>query len=129
MAPADTNGAQCQLRRRYTLLAVECVRVLTGNVRTTCPTCGTVDIQAGDVTILPCIAATENVYRFCCPRCQTWIVRNANPSIVTVLLRAGAYSAPWDERVVVNEPSRASITDDEVREFREQLERLPTAER
>ena len=103
--------------------------MLTGNIRVTCPTCGTVGICARDVTILPLVEALQIVYRFRCPYCRVWIARNAHPSTVTVLLRAGACPAPGDERLVVNETSLASITDDELRKFHEQLERLPTAER
>ena len=71
--------------------------MLTRDVRPTCPTCGTVDVRAGHVTILPCIEVHEGVYRFCCPKCTNRIVRNANPSVVMLLLRAGAYPAQLDE--------------------------------
>ena len=77
--------------------------MIEDNVRATCPTCGTVDIRAGYVTILPCLALLENAYRFCCPLCASWIVRSASPTTVMLLLGAGANPAQWDERLVVDE--------------------------
>ena len=91
--------------------------MLTRDVRATCPTCGTVDVRAGHVTILPCIEVLENVYRFCCPKCTSWIVRSANPSTVMLLLRAGAYPAQRGESLVDDRVSLASIADNELRNF------------
>ena len=102
--------------------------MLTGNVRARCASCGTVELRAGDVTILPCLATIENVYRFRCPHCTTWVINDATPRIVLLLLRAGVRLAQWDDPLAVNDRPVALITEDEVFEFRLQLERLPTAE-
>ena len=72
----------------------------------------------------------QNTYRFRCPECSLWTVRDAGPSVVTLLLRSGAQIEDWrpprelDERP---DNSVAPISYDDLVDFHEALAQLPTA--
>ncbi len=103
--------------------------MMSGRVRTKCDRCGVIDVAAVDVTIIPIIATIENIYRFRCPRCAEWNVKDAGPAVVGLLLRAGVRVASLHDEV--GEPPDARlgpITDADLVAFHEQLERLPTTE-
>jgi hypothetical protein len=103
--------------------------MMTGVVHASCPSCGVVECPASEVTIRCCAEAMQNTYRFRCPECSMWTVKDAGPSVVTLLLRSGAQVESWrlpqefDERP---DDSVPPISDDDVIGFREVLEQLPT---
>ena len=104
----------------------------TGTVRARCPRCGDIDVPAAQVTIRSCAETGTNTYRFRCPLCSSWIVREADLSAVALLSRAGALFEGWHGPLEMNEhpdPSVAPINYDDLIDFHEALERLPTAVR
>ena len=94
--------------------------MLTAKVRTLCPVCGDVELSGANVTILVDPVASRNKYAFECPICLAPIMRDASGNTVTVLLRAGAHVTRWP-------PDSGPITADELADFRDKLDRLPTA--
>ena len=103
-------------------------KMMTGIVHANCPNCGVVECQASEVTIRCYAEAMQNTYRFRCPECHSWIARTAGPAVVTMLLQSGAQvetaRLPREihERSVVATP----ISDDDVIDFHQALEQLPT---
>jgi hypothetical protein len=84
------------------------------------------------VTIRSCAGTFANAYRFRCPLCSSWIVREADLSVVALLSRAGALFDGWRGPLEMNEhpdPSVAPISHDDLIDFHEALEGLPTAVR
>jgi len=103
--------------------------MLFGRVRASCPFCGEVEVRSTEVTVLARLEAMQNAYAFGCPTCSSWILKEADPSVVTLLLRSGAQVArspqPLDGRA---KPSLPPINHQDLMDFREMLEELPTAE-
>jgi hypothetical protein len=60
-------------------------------VRAQCPECGDVRLQIDDLTV---VVGNDiempSSYRFCCPRCDHVVHREATPRIVDLLVGAGA---------------------------------------
>ena len=74
----------------------------------------------------------QSTYRFRCSICNAWTVKFAGPGVITLLLRAGARVERWRQpREIEERPdsSVAPITDDDLIDFHEALEQLPTAVR
>ena len=63
---------------------------MSGMVWASCPTCGPIDVSAADITIVPGAATIDNVYRFQCPSCAAWVMRDAPASVAMTLLQAGS---------------------------------------
>jgi hypothetical protein len=105
--------------------------VIAGRVPTCCPTCGPVDVRGADITVLSRVDLLQNVYPFECPTCSASVVRRASPSVVTLLLRAGAQVERWPRPLPLYgrpDPWLAPFNNDDLIAFREQLEQLPTAD-
>jgi hypothetical protein len=99
-------------------------------VRASCPTCREVEVNGQDFTIRCCIEDMRSMYRFRCPRCDSWTVKDANPGVITLLLRAGARVERWRRPLEIDErPDRsvAPLNEDDLIDFHEELQRLPTA--
>jgi hypothetical protein len=99
-------------------------------VRASCPTCSEVEVRGEDFTIRCCIETMRSMYRFRCPRCASWTVKDAGPGVITLLLRAGARVERWRQPLELDErPGRnvAPLTEDDLIDFHEALQRLPTA--
>ena len=58
-------------------------------IRTTCPTCGHVEVTVDDVGLEMAVGAEEGQYRFACPFCGTTQRRPASRRVVSVLLATG----------------------------------------
>jgi predicted RNA-binding Zn-ribbon protein involved in translation (DUF1610 family) len=58
-------------------------------IRTTCPTCGDVELTVDDVGLEMAVGAEEGQYRFSCPFCGTTQRRPASRRVVSVLLATG----------------------------------------
>ena len=70
------------------------------------------------------------MYRFRCPVCAAWKVKDAGPGVISLLLRGGARVVRWQqplEMAVRPDSSVPAFTDDDLIAFHEALERLPTA--
>jgi len=104
----------------------------SATVRARCPRCGEIDVPAAQVTIRSCAETVTSTYRFRCPLCSSWIVREADLSVVALLSRAGALFDGWRGPLELNEhpdASVAAISHDDLIDFHEALEQLPTAVR
>ena len=90
----------------YSTLAMELPNMTT--IRTTCTTCGDVELTTSDVGLEISAGADEGRYRFDCPFCGTTQRRPASQRVVSVLLATGvAYD------VLPTDP----ITEDEIEAF------------
>ena len=101
-------------------------------VRASCPNCREVEVLGADFTIRCCIETMRSMYRFRCPTCASWTVKDAGPGVITLLLRAGARVERWRQPLELDErPDRtvAPLTEDDLIDFHEALQRLPTAAR
>jgi predicted RNA-binding Zn-ribbon protein involved in translation (DUF1610 family) len=110
----------------------DCDAVVSEQVRVSCPKCGEVDLRAGDVIVAAHSDATLNTYQFNCSRCGHWTIRTAAPSLLVMLLRSGARVARSQVITLVDDGPdilRGSISDIELIEFLENLDRLPTSRR
>ena len=101
-------------------------------VRASCPTCHEVEVSGETFTIRGCIETMRSMYRFRCPSCSSWTVKEAGPGVIALLLRAGARVERWRQPLELDErPDRtvAPLTEDDLIDFHEALQRLPTAVR
>lgn len=102
----------------------------SATVRASCPTCGEVELAGVDFTLRCCIETMQSMYRFRCPVCSAWTVKDAGPGVISLLLRGGARVERWMQPLEIAErPDRTvpPIGDDDLIAFREALDRLPTA--
>ena len=83
-------------------------------IRTTCETCGDVELTTSDIALELAGSGDEGTYRFTCPTCSSLQRRPASQRVVTILLATGvAY-----EVTVGATP----ITEDEIDRFVSMLE-------
>ena len=78
-------------------------------IRTTCPSCGDVELTIDDVGLEMAVGADEGSYRFECPFCGTTQRRPASRRVVSVLLATGV-----TYEIVA---TASQITEDEIDEF------------
>lgn len=93
-------------------------------VRTTCPSCDTVLIDAGELTIRRRPDADHTECSFVCPDCAQVVVQSLNDRMVPVLIGAGCMIEEWgveDARLL--HPSAGRITEAEIEDFVASLER------
>jgi len=93
-------------------------------VRTTCPSCDTVLIDAGALTLRRRIDAEHTECSFTCPDCVQTVVQPVSDKMVPVLIGAGCIVEEWsslDARAL--HPSNGSISEDEIEEFVASLDR------
>ena len=91
-------------------------------VRTTCPTCDTVLIDAGALTLRRRADADHTECSFTCPDCVQVVVQPVSEKMVPVLIGAGCMVEDWtgsDARCL--HPSGGSITEAEIRDFVDSL--------
>ena len=102
---------------------------MSGKVRVSCPGCGEIEVRVDDVTVRVCVQLAQNIYRFHCDRCDTFVIKDAVQSTVLLLRRAGVRVEAWelsaDLRALRDGPP---IHIDELIDFHIQLEALPTAD-
>jgi hypothetical protein len=58
-------------------------------IRTTCETCGDVELTTADIALELTGSGEEGTYRFRCPGCSTLQRRPASQRVVTILLATG----------------------------------------
>jgi predicted RNA-binding Zn-ribbon protein involved in translation (DUF1610 family) len=58
-------------------------------IRTTCPTCGEVDMGAAAISLRVSGASQSAAYEFTCPECRTEVSKRANRKTVALLVAAG----------------------------------------
>jgi predicted RNA-binding Zn-ribbon protein involved in translation (DUF1610 family) len=105
--------------------------MLSGVVRASCPDCGDVEVHSDGITIRRCVETMEHSFRFRCPICSMWAVKDAGSGAVTLLLRAGVPVEHWNLPLELAErPSHgATIDHDDVIDLLQAIALLPTADR
>ncbi len=103
-------------------------------IRTTCPTCGDVEMTIRDVRARLCSTTNEGSYSFRCPQCRLLVSKSIDPSVVDVLVLAGVRIVVWAMPAELDEPHVGDpISYDDLLEFHFELqrgdwfERLPCA--
>lgn len=92
-------------------------------VRTTCPTCGDVEMTIGDLRVRLCSDTNEGSYAFRCPSCETLVAKSIEASVVDVLVVAGVHLDVWQLPAELDEPhSGPPVSYDDLLEFHFQLE-------
>jgi hypothetical protein len=71
-------------------------------IRTTCPTCGEVDMGAAAISLRLSGTGGNAAYEFTCPECRSEVSKRANRKTVALLVAAGVevnrlHSEPEDE--------------------------------
>lgn len=102
----------------------------SGSVFASCPDCGQVQIRGAAITIRCRVETRESVYRFRCPRCTRWTVKNAGPNVITLLLRNGAQVERWEHALELDERPGESVpplNEADLAGFLALLEQMPTA--
>lgn len=83
-------------------------------IRTTCETCGDVELTTADIALELTGSGDEGMYRFVCPSCALLQRRPASQRVVTILLATGvAYEITVDA---------TPITEEEIAHFVAELE-------
>ena len=86
-------------------------------------------MYACDITVRCCDETMAFAYRFRCLECGMRTVRDAGDAVVERLLQAGARTESWHLPLELSEHAgrAAPINDGDLLDFREALDRLPTA--
>ena len=102
----------------------------SGSLLASCPDCGQVQVPGASITIRCRVETRESVYRFRCPRCTRWTVKNAGPNVITLLLRNGAQVERWEDALELDErPGDAvpPLNEADLAGFLAMLDQMPTA--
>lgn len=92
-------------------------------VRTTCPTCDTVLIDAGELTLRRSDDSDRTECSFTCPDCVQLVVQPVSEKMVPVLIGAGCLVEEWSVGdASYLHPSGGRITEVEIEEFVASLE-------
>lgn len=87
-------------------------------VRTTCPTCDTVLIDATELTLRRRPGVDRTEASFTCPDCVQEVVQSVSDKMVPVLIGAGCLIDEWSvEDARGLHPSGGQITEDEIQDF------------
>jgi predicted RNA-binding Zn-ribbon protein involved in translation (DUF1610 family) len=92
------------------------------NIRTNCPRCGEVEMEASVVLLTVDEASGEGSYSFVCPECLEVVEKPADQKIVTLLLSAGVEvhrTTPTDEAMLPSRqtPGGPPLTADDLIDF------------
>ncbi len=64
-------------------------------IRTSCPTCGDVELGTDEVRVMMCSSTAEGSYVFRCPTCRLAVSKPADANVVDVLVTAGVSLWAW----------------------------------
>jgi hypothetical protein len=99
-------------------------------VRTTCPTCGDVEMTIGDLRVRLCSTTDEGSYAFRCPSCRLLVSKPIETSVVDVLVLAGVELVVWQMPAELDEHhSGPPVSYDDLLEFHFQLQQVDCYER
>jgi hypothetical protein len=87
------------------------------SIRTNCPRCGEVEMDASLVLLTLQGSSGEGIYSFVCPVCEDVIEKPADQKIVTLLRSAGVETAEGAEESDVSRPEGPPFTLDDVIDF------------
>lgn len=92
------------------------------SIRATCPKCGDVDLQVGQLRAQLCVTDNQGSYAFVCPGCAEEVTRPAEPGVVDLLVSAGVELSVWRRPNDAEDHSGPPFTWDDVLELHEALE-------
>jgi hypothetical protein len=129
-AAADRLSSEPRPVASVTAVSGRMAGVDRATIRASCPSCGEVELPGDEFTIRCCIETMQSTYRFRCPGCSSWAVKDADPRVISLLLRGGARVERWELPSEIAERPDSSappINADDLTAFRQALEQLPTA--
>lgn len=85
-------------------------------VRSTCPSCGTVDLPADAVTVF-ITADGEPRYRYACPQCYATVDKPTTAQAITLLEDAGAHVVLVPAEAAEGTPATRDFDDDDLIAF------------
>jgi hypothetical protein len=91
-------------------------------IRASCPTCGEVDLEPGEVRGLWCATTEVASYAFRCPRCTLAVARRTAAHVLQVLSVAGIEVRDWELPLELYEEHRGpGLVDRDLVRFSDQL--------
>jgi len=97
-------------------------------IKTTCPSCGEVDLTAEKVELRIALGGTGSSYAFDCPRCTDRVRKPADSRVVQLLISGGVAPEILAEKAEASVERTAkaaaapAITYDDLLEFHKELE-------
>jgi len=87
-------------------------------IRANCPSCGDVQLRAGDLTVRVCSDDEQGSYAFRCPACELAVAKEASKRIVDLLVSSGVRMEVWRLPAELAEPHQGPpITPDDLLDF------------
>ena len=85
-------------------------------VKTTCESCGDIELTPSDLELRICSTPGRSVYAFTCPSCSTSVIKPAaDPRIITLLRSVGVQSVGWVIPAEIDEPREGpTLTSDDL---------------
>ena len=83
-------------------------------IRTTCPTCGEVDMGAAAISLRLSGASGSAAYEFTCPECRSEVSKRANRKTVALLVAAGVEVRRLNASPVHERPVDGMLPDDDL---------------
>ncbi|MFO0971058.1 MAG: hypothetical protein U0520_01765 [Candidatus Saccharimonadales bacterium] len=96
-----------------------------------CPDCGDIEVTDNDMKVITKESDDKSFYRFTCTKCNTIVLRDAEPRIVQLLIASGVLHKRWDDRAAEmdeirerwqGENAAAPITHNDAIEFHKLLD-------
>jgi len=78
--------------------------LLVTTIRANCPSCGDVQLRAGDLTVRVCSDDEQGSYCFQCPTCAQAVAKDASRRIVDLLVSSGVRMEVWRLPAELTEP-------------------------
>ncbi len=93
-------------------------------IRTSCPTCGDVELGTDEVQVMMCSSTVEGSYVFKCPSCELAVSKRADADVVDVLVTAGVRLWVWQLPAELDEQHHGPPIDyDDLLEFHFHIQR------
>lgn len=87
-------------------------------IKASCPYCGDIDLESGDLVTNICSYRPWSYYQFTCTRCSQVIRKPADEHIITLLTSGGVRSYFWHVPAeVVERTSGPELTADDLLDF------------
>lgn len=87
-------------------------------IRANCPSCGDVQLTAGDLTVRVCADTERGSYCFRCPECDRAVAKDASQRIVDLLVSSGVRMQVWRLPAEMHEArAGAALTPDDLLDF------------
>lgn len=87
-------------------------------IRANCPTCGDVQLKAGQLVVRVCSDDDQGSYCFTCPECDRAVAKEASQRIVDLLVSSGVRLQVWRRPAELREArSGPTLTPDDLLDF------------